>query len=469
MLRRILKNIGALTFATALSRLLSLFITVYLARTLTPETFGSLALAQAIIAYFALLTDLGLKIYAIREMSGRIHAARSRLNHIFSLRLLLGIFAFLACVLSVPFFPISISAQSVLLRMSVLLLIASATVDWIFYVMEEMEWVGLGEVIQNAVLASLIFLWIKDPSDLERVPWAFVASTFCAWLFGALLLKKKSLLPKLEIALDSFRIMLSEALPLGMSLVLNTLYLNLGQIMLGFMKDELNAGLYAAAYKFINFGILGLNIVIMSFYPALTRLHRDRPEIYFTGITLASRFLLVAGLAVGFLFMLSADRFIALLYGADFAETGRVFSILIWSFSFMLMRSPYDSYFLLAGKQRQYLKLVLLYFCAAVLLNVILIHTHGLYGAALATVLSDLIFTTSLVVAAPRELLKNYHGPFAGIVLSGVLFLGLHLTDLLPLLPLLGAFVVAMLAGLFSIRFDFDQWKWLRKTIHHPN
>jgi hypothetical protein len=53
--------------------------------------------------------------------------------------------------------------------------------------------------------------------------------------------------------------------------------------------------------------------------------------------------------------------------------------------------------------------------------------------------------------------------------LSGVLFLGLHLTDLLPLLPLLGAFVVAMLAGLFSIRFDFDQWKWLRKTIHHPN
>ncbi|MGI0016688.1 MAG: oligosaccharide flippase family protein, partial [Nitrososphaera sp.] len=118
MLRRIFKNIGALTVATVLSRALSFYINIYLARTLGPSGLGQISLAQSVIVYFSLITDLGLKTYATNQITGRLAQSRPLLNRIFSLRILLGIISFLICQCTVYFFPLDGETKSLIMRMS---------------------------------------------------------------------------------------------------------------------------------------------------------------------------------------------------------------------------------------------------------------------------------------------------------------------------------------------------------------
>ena len=67
--QRILKNFLSLTTANIISRLISFVTIAYLARVLNASGFGQICFAQAIIAYFALLSNLGLTTFGVREVA----------------------------------------------------------------------------------------------------------------------------------------------------------------------------------------------------------------------------------------------------------------------------------------------------------------------------------------------------------------------------------------------------------------
>ena len=300
MLRRIAKNFGFLTIATVLSRIISFYVIIHLARTLGPEGFGKITIAQGIITYFTILTDLGLKTYATSEIAGKLSQARKLLNQIFSMRIFLAGLSFTICLVITQFLPIEKDTLSLVLGMSFLIITTGVMPDWIFLIREEMFWNGLNEIIQNLLWGTLIFIWIHSYNDLHLVPPAYIIGASGALIAALIVLRKKACLPRFVIDLKKFRTIFRLALPIGLSSIIITLYFNLGQIMLGFIKGPSDAGLYSAANRFLIVGNLGLSILLSSFYPALVKLHRKKTEVYYRCINLASRLLLPVGFGCAF-------------------------------------------------------------------------------------------------------------------------------------------------------------------------
>ena len=67
--RRILKNFVSLSFSQIVTKALGLVSVAYLARVLGAEGFGKIGFAQAILAYFMLLVNLGLSTLGTREVA----------------------------------------------------------------------------------------------------------------------------------------------------------------------------------------------------------------------------------------------------------------------------------------------------------------------------------------------------------------------------------------------------------------
>lgn len=89
------KNAGWLGVVPILLNFVALFSTGYITRRVGPEHFGRFSIALSYTSLTLLLTDLGLRALAVRDLARGGAGARHRLNDLVSLRLLLAILAML--------------------------------------------------------------------------------------------------------------------------------------------------------------------------------------------------------------------------------------------------------------------------------------------------------------------------------------------------------------------------------------
>ena len=97
-----MRNFISLSFAQVLTRLLGFIVTVYVAKKLGPANFGVLSLAQAVLTYFLITTDLGLKTWATGEVASPWSHVQTLADQVFSLRLLLGTLSFIILLFFLP-------------------------------------------------------------------------------------------------------------------------------------------------------------------------------------------------------------------------------------------------------------------------------------------------------------------------------------------------------------------------------
>ena len=94
---------------------------------------------------------------------------------------------------------------------------------------------------------------------------------------------------------------------------------------------------------------------------------------------------------------------VALLYGGSYEAAAPVLKILVWSAALVLLRGTFRQALCAAGEQRADLG------CAAscaginVALNLLLIPRFGLMGAAVATLLSEVVWVASVVTVFSRR------------------------------------------------------------------
>jgi O-antigen/teichoic acid export membrane protein len=67
--RKIAKNTGVIIAGNVAFRLVSLFVIIYLARYLGTGGFGKYSFVFAYLAFFNIITDLGLQQILVREMA----------------------------------------------------------------------------------------------------------------------------------------------------------------------------------------------------------------------------------------------------------------------------------------------------------------------------------------------------------------------------------------------------------------
>ncbi|MBN1639018.1 MAG: flippase, partial [Ignavibacteriales bacterium] len=406
-LKTIYKNILSLSVAELFSRIINLFTTAYLARVILPEGFGIINFATAFVSYFVLFVDFGLDSIGTRDIARNkkevgIYAGTFL---IFRLSIALGI--------SIVYFIIVHSLNLSLLEKNILyltglnLFLTAIMLQWIFRAYEQMKYISIGQIIGSIINLIGVVLIVEGIKDLEQVIIIGLVATLINNIFIIFIYKIKIGKVHFNIKLSLLKNLIKDAYPIGISLIMIAIYYNLDHIMLGFMVGNKAVGFYSAAYKILMYGIVPAAIIINSFFPKLSQYVGQKDELKLL-MSKLSLLMFIVGTTISLFCFLFAKEIILLFYGDKYFSSIILLQILMVNVFIIYVNMTYGNPLNAWNKQKEYLKIIVLGALTNIALNFILIPKYYAFGAAIATLSSEIVVLVGIIYVH-YKFLKKIH------------------------------------------------------------
>ncbi len=382
---------------------LNVVASLALIRYLGPAGYGDYVFVFSFTALVGLLSDFGLSNVAVREMSRQPGAERAILGTAVGGRL--GLAAFSWALAQALLFVMGVRADLKLaIAVTSLLFVTDAllSVVVLFQVRLAMQYEALVSLVIQA-LDTLLILWLISRSAGLL---AIVAIPVCTTLIGiplAWAIGRARFGMSLRFEIGRLPGLLTEALPVGLALLVAVTYLKLDSVLLALLRSPREVGLYGAAYKPVEYLLLASAVLINPMFPLLSRWRLDRERfqaLYRRGSEALLAFVLPIPVVLTFV----ATPLLLTVYTPPFAPAAVPMRILSVALVFMVVNSWQGFVLLSRGRQR----VTLAYDAAGLVLNVILnlalIRLWGYLGAAVAALLTSIFIAGCAVSAVARVL-----------------------------------------------------------------
>jgi len=390
---RVAKNTGVLIFANITNNLLSLILAIYIARFLGDAGYGKYSFALAFTALFAVLTNLGLNMLTIREVARDKNLAGKYLGNIIVIKVPLSIITFVLIVfiINTMHYPADTTMAVYLAGIAVILTSFSQLFRSIFTAFERMEYEAFLNIVKTIITLSLGLLVLFTGYGLIELVSVFVVAgvvDFCLSIFITL---RKFAKPKIEVDLDFWKRSILTALPFSLISIVSIIYLRIDTVMLSVMKGDAVVGWYSAAYTILLTMQFIPSIFSYAIFPSMSKFFVSSKDALKTTLEKSSKYLFIIGLPVTIGIILLADKIVLIIYGIKF--TNSIIALQILSLYLPLRFVNFALYPTLYSVDRQMSAAlsVTISAVANVILNLLLIPVLSFAGAAIATVLTEII------------------------------------------------------------------------------
>ena len=393
--QRVAKNTGIIIVGDVIFRLISLFVIIYLARYLGTVGFGKYSFVFAYLTFFGVITDLGLRDILVREMSRDPSSAPKLFGNAYIIRLLLTIFAvaFSVIVITSISYPEDTTTYIYIAAFTLLFISFSDFYGTIFQTNLRMEYAIFAKLVFKVLSAGLIFWIIFSHGTLMQVIIALVFSEMVKTLINYLF-SRKFVRPRFEIDFALWKYFFKEALPLALTSVIWVIYYRIDVVMLSMMMGDAEVGLYSAAYKlsepfsFIPYALL------VPLFPVMSASFKTSEERLIKSYRLSFKYLLIIMLPIAMGVSILSDKFIFLIYGAEFSGSAAALKILIWGLVLSSGSATFGNLFVSTGKQKLGTYITALSAFGNIALNFILIPLMSYVGASIASVITAFLAFT---------------------------------------------------------------------------
>ena len=469
-IQRVARNTGVIITGDVIFRMISVFVTIYLARYLGMVEFGKYSFVFAYLTFFNILTDLGLQVILVREMSRDPSTASKLIGNAYIIRLILAAFAIVLSltIITLMSYPADTTTYVYIAAFSLLFISFSDFYRTIFEANLRMEYNIIAKLAFKVLSTGLIF-WIIFvlQGTLTHILLALVFSESIKMLIS-FLFSRKFVRPKFEIDFGCWKYLFKECLPLAMTGVIWVIYYQIDKVMLSIMMGNAAVGLYSAAYKLCDPLLLIPTALMMSLYPIMSIFSKTSKDRLIKSYILSVKYLLIVMLPIAIGVTLLSNRIIFLIYGTEFAYSTTPLQILIWSIMFGSINSVLLS--LLISIDRQKLNTLSTGICAVtnVTLNFFLIPILSYNGAAIATVVTNaVLFISSFYFVSKHLQVLPMHKIAIKPVISGLLmgaFIYYFRDVNIFLLISLGTIIYSIV--LLALKtFTEEDWGIVRKII----
>lgn len=224
----------------------------YVARILMADGIGQVNFYLSIISYISMFAGLGIPTYAIREIA-RVKSNVKVMNQVAVEILLLHIFLTLLGYIVVWIVALTVAQVQVNLPLffilSTNLFFIAIGCEWFFQGIEDFKYITIRGLIVKIIAAVLLFVFVKDRSDLLYYGAYSVIGVVGGNIFNAFRLRKFIKVRFLELReLHPMRHLIP-SLRIFLLNVVASIYLQLDTVMLGFLKGNEAVGYYTGAIK----------------------------------------------------------------------------------------------------------------------------------------------------------------------------------------------------------------------------
>lgn len=389
---KIIRNVSWILAERVTQILLSLIIGVLSARYLGPSGFGLLNYSLSLMALFIALCQLGLSDIVIRDIVQNPQKAAERLGTGIMMSAIAGAVSIIFVIITV----LLLEPGNQLLFMVTILLSISLIfrsfelIDVWFQANLQSKYVSIAKMITSLLVAG----WKASLLLMQAsVLWFAFSTTLEALVLALLLLYmyKRQGGKRWTFSLPVSRSMLAQSYHLIISGLMITLYTKLGQIMIGKLLGESDAGIYAAAIRLSDLWFILPLAIINSARPIIMEQKLRDHQQYIRRLRQLYALIIWIGIVVSVTFTLSSGWLVELLYGEAYSRAAGVLSINIWAGIFSMLGTA-RSIWIVSENYQRYVKLYIMFGTLTnVLFNWLLIPVVGIYGASWATLFAQMM------------------------------------------------------------------------------
>ncbi len=368
-----------------------LFVGLWVARYLGPEQFGIFSYSTAFVAIFAGIAKLGLDSILVRELVNHPEKANVYLGTAFWLKIFGAVTVFV------------IIATTTLLGNNdhttniYILIIASGI---IFQSFEVIDFYFQSKVMAKCV--SICKLTQLTLSSFLKV-WFVLNGSDLLWFVIVSLIDQVSLALTLALAFhfnktynfyNKFDFKLAtttirNSWPMILSGLAIALYMRLDQIMIQQILGNTEVGLYTAAIRLTEATYFIPVLVSTSLFPAIVSAKKISDNLYYKRLQQLFSLLVLISIVSSLGITLTSDWLIENLYGSSFKQASEVLILSAWSSVFVFLGVASGSWYTCENLQKLAFYRTLSGLILNVVLNIILIPSYGIKGAAIASLFSQ--------------------------------------------------------------------------------
>jgi O-antigen/teichoic acid export membrane protein len=400
-LRRALSNLSLKALSLALERGCRLVVIVAAAPVLGQASFGRFAFASTVTALLALGTDLGLGLWTTRAL------ARDRSDGPRIVRVGLA----LRGIATLPY-GLAVAAAAMLsgdreVRAGIALLgvaaLCNALADHVGAILrgyerfaDETRLNGARAIATTvAGLTALVF-----SRSLTGLCAGLAAASSVALVYGLVLTLRlhplRGSAADLTIDRELARVALRQSAPIWIAGLLSLLYFKVDTLFVRALSGDAELGAYAAAYKFFEGAHLLPAVVLAVMFPMLARAHAHPAERRQLERRLGSG-LLVLGLVVGAAGFVEGPSLVAWVFGPSFQRAAASLRVLALGVPLLYVNFGLTHFLVARDLERVNTWLALMMLAVTVALDIVLIPQRAGPGAALATVLAEVVLSAACV------------------------------------------------------------------------
>ena len=416
------QNSGWLIGGKLAQMLISLVVSLLTARYLGPSNFGLISYASSYTAFFTSLCTLGINSLLVKELVDKPEKEGEILGTSIGLRAMSSFLSALTIVALVSVIdrnePVTIWV-TVLCSLGLIIQVTDAFIYW-FQRHLQARYTAIATFVAYVVTAA--FRVVLVISGQSVVLFA-LATAVDHVVLGAFLIYfyRKNGGQRLGFSWKYGKDLLSRSKYFILSGMMIAIYGQTDKLMLKQMLDVTQTGFYATATTVNNLWCFALSAVIQSLVPGVMEAFKAGDMALFKSRNKQLyAIVFYVSVAVAVLFNIFADLVIWILYGAEFMPAAMPLRIVSWYTAFSYLGVARDPWIVSMNRQKHLFKLYASAAAANVILNYCLIPLWGASGAAVASLVAQ-ILTGFVLPFFIKDLRPNAKLMLEAIMLKGAL------------------------------------------------
>lgn len=224
----------------------------YVCRVIEADGIGQINFFQSIISYISLFTCLGIPMYAIREIARdrsdvvQMNRTAMEILLLHSMLTLVGYAIVAILCLTVPQIQVN---MPLFLILSLTIFFTAIGCEWFYQGIEDFKYITIRGLIIKTVSVVLLFIFVKSKTDLLYYGCYTVFGVLGGNIFNFFRLRKYIHRENIIFSELHIKRHVKPVLKVFSFSVVTSIYLQLNTVLLGFLKNALAVGYFAAATK----------------------------------------------------------------------------------------------------------------------------------------------------------------------------------------------------------------------------
>ena len=393
--KTIFKNSSWLSISQVITSVCAFLWTIIIARYLGVADYGIVSFAISFNLLLGIIMDIGMSTYVTREIAKHKELVYKYTNNIFFVKLILAIILFF--ISGILLFLMGYSNLTILVTLvftlEAIFISMTGYLNAVFQAFEDLKYQSIGTILNSGFLLLGILITISFNWGVlaVAVSYAIAYSIYFSFMLARYI--KRFNFPKFELDLSFIKEVIINSVPFGLTNFFYNIYFSIDVVMLSYLAGDYATGLYKSAYNIINVFTTFFIVYQGVFFPVMSKFFQESRDLIKVSYELSVKYLLLLIMPISIGVFFYARPIIDLIYSNQYSLASIPMQILIWTVAFLFVNGAASILLNAVDMERIVTKIYIVAAIFNIVLNLILIPQFSYNGAAIATVLSEILIT----------------------------------------------------------------------------